>query len=312
MAFRKLYPEIKPYATGYLEVDDIHTIYWEQCGNPDGVPVVVLHGGPGQGASHDMRRFFDPDFYRIVIFDQRGCGRSQPLGEVENNTPSHLVSDIEILRQTLKIGKWHVFGGSWGAVLALLYASEHPEACASLIVRSVSLFTPKDIDWFINGMRRVFPEVWDRFQKKRGEDLLKNYNVALASEDEEKRINAALQWVDYEGACATLYPQFRTITTKDQKNTAWVLARLEAHYYLHHVFTDESVILDKVENFRHVPGVIIHGRYDMITPLESAYKLHKKWPEADYIVVPDGGHSSLDPAIRDRLLMATDNARSIR
>lgn len=311
MAFRKLYPEIKPYATGYLEVDDIHTIYWEQCGNPDGVPVIVLHGGPGQGASHDMRRFFDPDFYRIIIFDQRGCGRSQPLGEVKNNSPMDLVRDIEMIRDILKIGKWHVFGGSWGAILALLYASEHPTSCASIMVRSISLFTNKDIDWFLNGMRRVFPEVWDRFAVGHdNKDLLASYETALT--DETTKMDAAMQWVNYEGACATLYPQFRTITTDDQKMAAWILARLECHFYRHHTFPDESFLLDRIEKIRHIPGVIIHGRYDMITPLESAYKLHKKWPEADYIIVPDGGHSALDPAIRDRLLMATDNARSIR
>lgn len=311
MTFRRLYPEIRPYASGYLDVDDIHTLYWEQSGNPDGVPVVLLHGGPGQGASLDQRRFFDPDFYRIVIFDQRGCGRSEPLGEVRNNAPSALVGDIEKLRDHLRIGKWHVFGGSWGAVLALLYAGEHPAACASLIIRSVSLFTKKDVDWFLYGMRRVFPEVWERFVAGHDkENLLASYNAAL--DNDETKTDAAMQWVGYEGACATLYPQFRTITTDAQKQAAWVLARLEAHYYMHHAFDDDAVILSKVDKFRHIPGVIIHGRYDMITPLESAYKLHKSWPEADYIIVPDGGHSALDPAIRDRLLMATDNARSIR
>lgn len=313
MAFRKLYPELRPYATGFLEVDATHTLYWEQSGNPDGVPVIVLHGGPGQGASHDQRRFFDPDFYRIVIFDQRGCGRSEPLGETQDNSPSHLVNDIEQLRNHLRIGKWHVFGGSWGSVLALLYAAEYPHACASMILRSVSLFTRKEIDWFLYDMNKVFPEVWERFAKDRNkDDILGCYNTVLASDDEEERIQAALQWVHYESSCATLYPHFRTITTDQEKLQAWVLARLEAHYYKHHAFENNETILKLVDRFRHVPGVIIHGRYDMITPLESAYKLHKAWPEADYIIVPDGGHSALDPAMRDRLMMATDNARSIR
>lgn len=313
MAFRKLYPEIRPYASGFLEADAIHTLYWEQSGNPDGVPVILLHGGPGQGASHDHRRFFDPDFYRIVIFDQRGCGRSEPLGELKNNSPAHLVKDIETLRDHLKIGKWHVFGGSWGSVLAMLYATDYPQACASLILRSVSLFTRAEIDWFLNDMRKVFPEVWERFALNRDtKNLLACYDKILSSDNEEEKIEAALQWVHYESSCATLYPHFRTITTEREKTEAWVLARIESHYYKRHAFEKPAAILDKVDRFRHIPGVIIHGRYDMITPLQSAYQLHKAWPEADYIVVPDGGHSALDPAMRDRLMMATDNARSIR
>ena len=176
MAFRKLYPEIRPYSSGYLNPDDLHTVYWEQCGNPDGVPVVVLHGGPGQGASPTLRRFFDPEFYRIINFDQRGCGRSEPLGETVDNTPDHLVSDIELLREHLNISKWHVFGGSWGSVLAILYAHNHAKHIISLMIRSVSLFTVANVDWFLTGMKKTYPEVWERFAAGHDKDnLLQSY-----------------------------------------------------------------------------------------------------------------------------------------
>ena len=309
MAFRKLYPDIRPYSSGYLNPDDVHTIYWEQCGNPDGVPVIVLHGGPGQGASPTLRRFFDPEFYRIIIFDQRGCGRSQPLGETECNSPDDLVNDIELIRAHLNIAKWHVFGGSWGAVLALLYAHTHAKNIISLMIRSVSLFTTANVDWFLTGMKKTYPEVWERFAAGHDKDnLLQSYETALKNNDHD----VGVQWVDYEGSCSTLYPQFRTITSDAERHAAWVLAKMECHYYKHHPFKDDTHILSMVDSFRHVPGVIVHGRYDMITPIESAYKLHKAWPESDFIIVPDGGHSALDPAIRDRILMMTDNARSIR
>lgn len=316
MAFRKLYPALRPYSSGFLKADEVHTLYWEQSGNPDGVPILLLHGGPGAGATPEHRRFFDPHFYRIIIFDQRGAGRSEPQGETANNTPAHLVSDIETLRQHLRIGKWHVFGGSWGATLALLYAAEHPEVCASLILRSICLMTKPEIDWFLYGTRTVFPEVWDRFAKfipesERG-DLLQAYWKRLHEGDEAVRISAAMQWVSYESACATLYPQFQTMITDDQRKQAVAMARIETHYYKNCLLSAESGILSKIENFRHVPAVIVHGRYDMVTPLKTAHELHTLWPEADYVIVPDGGHSALDPAIRDRLIAATDNARSIR
>lgn len=316
MAFRKLYPPIKPFSSGYLTVSDLHTLYWEQSGNPDGVPVVLLHGGPGAGVSHDHRRFFDPHFYRIVLFDQRGASRSEPLGETQENTPALLVADVEALRQHLRIAKWHIFGGSWGATLAMLYAAEHPDVCASLILRSICLMTTPEIDWFINGIQTVFPEVWERFSRfipasERG-DLLKAYATRLNDTDETIRLAASSQWVAYESACATLYPQFQTMITDDQRKQAMAMARIEAHYYMHHRLEGAEALLNRIDAFRHVPAVIIHGRYDMITPLKTAYTLHKAWPEADYVVVPDGGHAAFDPAMRDRLIAATDNARSIR
>lgn len=316
MAFRKLYPALRPYSSGFLAVDDIHTIYWEQSGNPDGVPIVLLHGGPGAGATPDHRRFFDPHFYRIIIFDQRGAGRSEPLGEIRNNTPAHLVADIEKLRQHLHIGKWHVFGGSWGATLALLYASTHPDVCASMILRGIWLLTSPEIDWFLHGTRNVFPEVWDRFNRfipeaERG-DLLSAYWKRLNDDEETVRIAAALQWVGYESACATLYPHFDQLINDDQRRQAVAMARIEAHYFREHKMDGADGIMSRIDIFRHIPAVIVHGRYDMVTPLKTAHELHQAWPEADYVIVPDGGHSAMDPAIRDRLIAATDNARSIR
>lgn len=316
MAFRKLYPAIRPYSTGFLPVDDMHTLYWEQSGNPDGVPVVLLHGGPGAGAGAEQRRFFDPHFYRIIIFDQRGSGRSEPLGETKNNTPDLLVADIEALRHHLRIGKWHVFGGSWGATLSLHYAAAHPENCASLILRGVWLMTQSEKAWFFGGTTAVFPEVWERFirflPESERHDPLEAYYKRLHGDDEQTKLAAAMQWVGYESACATLYPHFETMVTDDQRKHALAMARLESYYYKHFTVADDASILAKIDRFRHIPAVIIQGRYDMITPLKTAYHLHKLWPEADYVVVPDGGHSEADPAIRDRLIAATDNARSIR
>lgn len=316
MAFRKLYPQIRPYSTGFLQVDDIHTLYWEQSGNPDGVPIVLLHGGPGAGTIPEYRRFFDPHFYRIIMFDQRGSGRSEPLGDVRNNTPDLLVSDIEKLRNHLRIAKWHVFGGSWGSTLALLYAAEHANMCASLILRGIWLMTPEENDWWFKGIRTVFPEVWERFAKFIPEDerhdLLDAYYKRLHGEDEAVQLSAAMSWVGYESACATLYPHFQTMYSDDQRKRAIAMARLESHYFRHHVRDRNQSLLSRIEDFRHVPAVIIHGRYDMITPLKTAHDLHTLWPEADYVIVPDGGHSAMDPAIRDRLIAATDNARSIR
>ncbi|MBU6235295.1 MAG: prolyl aminopeptidase [Alphaproteobacteria bacterium] len=316
MAFRKLYPSLRPYSSGFLKVDDIHTIYWEQSGNPDGVPILMLHGGPGAGATPEHRRFFDPHFYRIIMFDQRGCGRSEPLGEVRNNAPDLLVSDIEKLRQHLRIGKWHVFGGSWGATLAMLYAAEHADVCASLILRSICLMTKPEIDWLMEGTRTVFPEVWERFVKfipeAERDNILEAYWKRIHGTDDQMAIAASMQWVAYESACATLYPQFQTMITDDQRRQAVAMARIETHYYKNHLYGANDNLLTRIEAFRHVPAVIIHGRYDMVTPLKTAHELHKAWPEADYVIVPDGGHSALDPAIRDRLVAATDNARSIR
>ena len=311
-----LFPAITPYSSGFLSVDSTHNLYWEQSGNPDGVPIVLLHGGPGAGATPTHRRFFNPEHYRIIIFDQRGSGRSHPLGSLENNTTQHLVEDIEALRNHLKIERWHLFGGSWGSTLALRYAIEHPKRCLSMILRGIFLCEQREIDWFLQGMHKVFPEAWEQFAdflpEDEQHDLLENYYKHLTGPDEKKQTEAAICWSLYEGACSSLLPNYETITTAEQKQQAWALARLEAHYFLHEVIQPEDSILNSIDVLRTIPTTIIQGRYDMICPIQTAHELHLRWPEADYIVVPDAGHSALDPGLRSRLIEATEHAKTLR
>ncbi len=309
-----LFPNIEPYASGYLSVDKIHNLYWEQSGNPDGTPVLILHGGPGAGTSPAHRRFFDPDHYRIILFDQRGSGRSTPLGCLENNTTAHLIADIEALRIHLRLERFHVFGGSWGSTLALSYAAQYPQCCLGLILRGIFLCESEEIDWFLYGMRKIFPEAWNQFAALIHEDernnLLDAYYARLTSQDKEIQIEAAIRWSLYEGACASLFPNYETITTPEQKNYALALSMIEAHYFKHEMIAPQESLLNKIKNFRHIPATIIQGRYDVICPIQTAYALHKLWPEAEYVVVPDGGHSALDPAIRSRLIEATEHFKT--
>lgn len=311
-----LFPPLAPYSTGFLKVDSVHTIYWEQSGNPDGVPVVLLHGGPGAGATPTHRRFFDPEHYRIVIYDQRGAGRSHPLGELRSNTTELLVADMEALRRHLGITQWHVFGGSWGSTLALLYATQYPERCLSLILRGIFLNEKSENDWFLNGMKNIFPEAWEQFvsiipEGERG-DLLDAYYARLTGTDEEKKIEAGVQWSLYESACSSLLANYETVTTEDQKQHAVALARIEAHYFKHEAILPEKSLLGRIDAIRSIPSVIIHGRYDVICPIATAHKLHQAWPEADYVIVPDAGHSALDPPLRSRLVEATENFKRIK
>ncbi|PJB71181.1 MAG: prolyl aminopeptidase [Alphaproteobacteria bacterium CG_4_9_14_3_um_filter_47_13] len=311
----ELFPPISPYSTGFIEVNDIHSLYWEQCGNPDGVPIVFLHGGPGAGTTPMHRSFFDPDHYRIVIFDQRGAGRSSPLGCLEDNTLENLVADIEALRNHLHIKRWHLFGGSWGSTLALAYSQTYPDRCISMILRGIFLLEQPEIDWFLYGMKMIFPEAWEQFSaiipKESHKDLLQIYHQRLTSPDDKLRMGAAIGWSLYEGACSSLFPNYETITTEEQKSHALALARLESHYFLNEVIAPENSLLHGIDKIRHIPATIIQGRYDVICPIFTAHRLHAAWPEADYIVVPDGGHSALDPAIRSRLIEATENARTL-
>lgn len=312
-----LFPAIEPYATGFLDVDNgQHNLYWEQSGNPEGTPILFLHGGPGAGASPKHRSFFDPDHYRIVIFDQRGAGRSTPMGSLENNTLPHLIADIESLRSHLKIEHWHLFGGSWGSTLALAYAQAHPDRCLSMILRGIFMMERTELDWFLHGMREIFPEAWEQFaapipESERG-DLLEAYYKRLTGDDPKIRMEAAIAWSLYESACASLLPNYETITTEDQKKFALAVARIEAHFFRNQILKPEPSLLDGIDKIRHIPATIIHGRYDIICPIRTAYKLHQLWPEADYIVVPDGGHSASDPPIRSRLIEATENAKTIK
>jgi len=307
-----LFPILQPYSSGFLDVSDGHSLYWEQSGNPDGVPILMLHGGPGAGASPVHRRFFDPDHYRIVIFDQRGCGRSTPLGSIENNSAAHLIADIEALRARLNIDAWHIFGGSWGSTLGLLYGIGYPERCLSFILRGVFLCTRPEVDWFLHGIAKIFPEAWEQFAGlfPNSNDLLGDYNAALNGSDDALMMEAAVRWSLYEGACASLLPNYETITTDEQKAHALALARIEAHYFSHEILEDHA-LLDKIGVLRSIPATIVQGRYDMICPLATADRLHRAWPEAEFAIVPDAGHSALDPSLRSRLIEATEGYKDL-
>ncbi len=303
-----LFPEIEPYASGRMALDTRHTMYWETSGNPDGVPVVFLHGGPGSGASPSHRRFFDPARYRIVIFDQRGSGRSTPLGAIEDNTTPLLVADIERLRRHLKIERWLVFGGSWGSTLALAYGEAHPDRCLGFVLRGIFLCRPSEIEWFLYGMRNVFPDTWRNFAEfipaAERADLLGAYRKRLEDPDPAVHLPAARTWSLYEGACSTLMPSEDAMKHFGDDSVALGLARIEAHYFAHDIFLPRDSLLENVGRIRHLPCVIVQGRYDMVCPAVSAFDLKASWPEAELIVVPDAGHSAWEPGIRARLVAA--------
>ena len=315
MARREFYPEIEPFATGYLPVGGPHQVYYEQCGNPKGAPVVFLHGGPGAGSSPVHRRFFDPKHYHIDIFDQRGAGRSKPLGEITDNTTLHLVADIEKLRSHLGIDRWVVFGGSWGSTLAIAYAEAHPDRCKALVLRGIFLCRKSEIDWFLHGMRAFAPEIWREFTgylpAAERHDLLTNYYKRLTDPDPKVHMPAARKWSVYEGTCCTLLPSPETVESFAQDTVALGIARLEAHYFINDIFLPENSLLQNVGKIRHIPAVIVQGRYDLVCPIETADELHRAWPEAEYIVVSDAGHSAMEPGIRSALIEATDKFRRL-
>jgi proline iminopeptidase len=309
-----LYPPIEPFDSGILDVDGPHRMYYEQAGNPRGVPVVFLHGGPGAGASAVHRQFFDPRFYRIVVFDQRGSGRSTPLGCLENNTTPALVEDMEKLRAKLGIDRWLVFGGSWGSTLALAYAEHHAERCLGLVLRGIFLCRPSEIDWFLYGLRHIFPEAWRTFsgyipEAERG-DLLHAYYKRLTNPDPAIHMPAARCWSVYEGSCSTLLPNPALVADFASDRVALGLARIEAHYFVNDIFLPEDFLMKNAARLKPVPGVIVQGRYDIVCPPISADDLHRAWPEAEYVVVPDAGHSAFEPGIRSRLLAATEQFKT--
>jgi len=314
MSRTDLYPEITPYESGFLDLDAGHRMYWEQSGNPEGKPVVFFHGGPGAGSTSAHRRFFDPQHYRIVVFDQRGAGRSTPLGELEANTTLHLIADTERLRDYLGIEKWLVFGGSWGSTLGLAYGIAHPERCTGFVLRGIFLCRTQEIDWFLYGMRSVFPEAWSRFASHlpgpERSDLLEHYYRRLTDPDPEVHLPAARAWSSYEGACSTLLPSPETVAAFADDRVALGLARIEAHYFRHAIFLPENHLLDRVGAVRQIPCTIIQGRYDMVCPIVTADELHQAWPEAEYIVIPDAGHSAMEPGIRASLIRATEGFKS--
>ena len=316
MSRAELYPAISPNRTGMLAVDDIHQVYWEESGNPRGVPVVFLHGGPGAGASPAHRRFFDPSHYRIVVFDQRGAGRSIPAGEIRNNTTDHLIADLEALRGHLGITRWHLFGGSWGSTLALAYAQAHPDACLSLVLRGIFLMRRSEIDWFLYGMRRIFPEAWRRFAEHVGpegqDDLLGAYYALLMDPDPAVHRPAARVWSQYESACSTLFPnQDAGVPTPSSGGYRLGLSRIEAYYFTNNMLDPEDRLLRRVDTIRHIPATIVQGRYDIVCPIGTADELHRAWPETRYVVVADAGHSAMEPGITKALVEATNRYRSI-
>ena len=310
---RALYPELEPYETGRLQVSQLHTIYYELSGNPDGKPVVFLHGGPGGGTSPLQRRFFDPERYRIVLFDQRGCGKSTPHAELRENTTWHLVDDIEALRDRLGIAAWQVFGGSWGSTLALAYAQRYPVRVTELILRGIFALRPSELHWFYQeGASALFPEAWERFLAPipvgERHDLMAAYHRRLTGDDPRARLEAARAWSVWEHSTSHLYPSPADIE-KAAADDAFSLAfaRIECHYFVNRGFFERSdQLFADLAKIRHIPGVIVQGRYDVVCPMQTAWELRRAWPEADLRIVDDAGHSAFEPGIIDQLVRATD------
>ncbi len=308
---RDLYPDILPFASHRLKVDDLHTLYVEECGRQDGVPVVYLHGGPGAGCESYHRRFFDPSRYHVILFDQRGCGRSTPHAELSANTTPHLVQDIETIRKHLGIERWLVFGGSWGSTLALAYAQAHPERVLGLILRGVFLCRDWEFQWFYQeGANRVFPDYWEAFLRpiaaSERDDLLQAYHRRLTGQDEVARMSAAKAWATWEGRAASLLPNDAIVSHFGNPHTALSLARIECHYFVNRAFLEPNQLLSDVHKIAHIPGVIVQGRYDVICPMTSAWELHQAWPGSRLEIVADAGHSASEPGIRRALVKATD------
>ena len=311
-----LFPDIGPYETGYLPLSGGHVMYWEQAGNPNGRPVLFLHGGPGAGAGAVHRRFFDPHYWRIVIFDQRGAGRSRPLGGLDNNTTGDLVSDIEILRRHLAIDRFLLFGGSWGSTLALAYAQTHPQRVSAAVLRGVFLGRAQEVAWFLHGMQSVFPEAHAAFAgflpDVERADLLGAYLGRLTDPDPSVHLPAARAWSIYEGTCSTLLPSPETVSGFSQDRTALGLARIEAFYFAHGLFLPPDGLLGQMDRISHIPAEIVQGRYDMICPAVTAFDLAAAWRNARMTIVPDAGHSALEPGIRRALVAAVERFRGGR
>jgi len=313
---RELFPMIEPYQTGSLKVSAIHEIYFEECGNPQGKPVVVLHGGPGGGGMKSLRRFFDPTSYRIIIFDQRGAGRSTPRGCLDENTTWLSVADMEKLREHLGIDKWMVSGGSWGSTLALAYAETHPSKVTELILRGIFMLRRSELEFFYQeGASHIFPDAWENFESlippAERSDMMSAYRKRLTSEDPGVRLPACKEWTVWEFKTSCLRVNPGLISVADDAEFAEPFARIENHYFVNGgFFPTETYLLDNVEKIRHIPCVIVQGRYDLVCPMKSAWDLHKVWPEAKFVVVPDAGHSSGEPGIVSELIKASEAFKS--
>jgi proline iminopeptidase len=307
------YPPIDPFDHGTLAVDDVHTLYYEQCGGPDGEPIVFLHGGPGVGCTSADRRFFDPEHFRIVLLDQRGSGRSKPLGELKDNDVDHVAADVETLREHLGIDTWHVFGGSWGSTLALFYAETYPASCRSLVLRGIWLLRQAEIDWWLYGIRWFRPELWQTFAEHLPEserdDLLEGYWKRLTSEDRDVALAAARCWSVYEGSSCTLLPNPEFEQAFGEDDVAYSVARLEAHYFRNVRFPRDELLLDQIDRIRDIPSFAVHGRYDLVCPVRNLLDLKHAWAELEVEIVPAAGHSSHEPGITKALVAATNRIR---
>lgn len=306
-----LYPSIEPYIRHTLVVDTPHQLYVEECGNARGIPVVFLHGGPGAGFDAIHRQFFDPKRYRIILFDQRGCGRSQPHAELEGNNTAALVSDLEFIRAHLGIETWLVFGGSWGSTLALVYAQTHPERILGLVLRGIFLCRDRDVQWFYQqGASFLYPDYWADYVKpvpaQERDDLISAYYRLLTGADEVSRMAAAKAWSVWEARTVSLTPNPSLVDHFSQPYAALALARIECHYFIHHAFLEPDQLLLNAHRLKGIPAVIIHGRYDTVCPLEQAWLLHQIWPEAELRIIPDAGHAATEPSIARALVEATD------
>jgi proline iminopeptidase len=311
---RDLYPAIRPYRTGRLRVSPVHELYFEESGNPAGKPVVFLHGGPGGGTSAAMRRFFDPRRYRIILFDQRGCGRSRPHASLADNTTWHLVADIEALRDHLGIERWQVFGGSWGSTLALAYAQKHPLRVSELVLRGIFLLRRSELEWFYQnpqGAASLFPDLWEKYVEpippRERRDMMRAYYRRLTSRSPKQRAAAAYAWSVWEGATSFLKASANYVAKFGDPDYAAAFARIECHYFVNGGFLErDDQLLRDMRRIRHIPAVIVQGRYDVVCPMRSAWALHRAWPEADLRIVPDAGHSAFEKGIVSELVAATD------
>lgn len=308
---RTLFPEIKPNNSFFLEVGTGHEIYVEECGNPEGLPVIFIHGGPGAGCEPANRRFFNPEIYRIVLFDQRGAGRSRPHASLDNNTTRDLISDMEQIRVHLGIDRWTLFGGSWGSTLALAYAESHPVRVQALILRGIFLCRPHEIRWFYQeGASRIFSDYWQDYisqiPDEERADLLQAYHLRLTGEDEIARMSAAKSWSIWEGRCSTLLPDTSIVDRFSDPHFALSLARIESHYFVNDIFLGHNQILRDAYRLAEIPGIIVHGRYDVVCPIENAFELHWAWPQSQLRIIPDCGHAAGEPGITNALIKSTD------
>lgn len=306
-----LYPDIESYTNGFIDLDGHHQMYWEISGNPEGLPVVFLHGGPGAGASPLHRRFFDPDYYKIIVFDQRGSGRSIPFADITANTTQHLVSDMESLRQYLKIDKWLVFGGSWGSSLALCYGIDYPDRVLGFILRGLFLCSRRELEWFLDGIKTVFPKEWEDFRNflpnNEREEILDSYFERLINSDPDIHGPAACAWTNFEAACSTLLPSVYRKLEPNSGHRFLALARIEAHYFKNRFFLSDNYFYKNLDKIIGIPATVVQGRYDMVCPMATAYELVKRWPKAKLIVIPDAGHSAMDPSLKSGLIATTEN-----